>query len=63
MIGSVHTDDIQKNRNNTYIELFEFTRMPFGLKNDAQTFRRFINKIFNGLKLCFGYIDDILVAS
>lgn len=37
--------------------------MPFGLRNAAQTFQRFINEVLNGLKFCYAYIDDILVAS
>lgn len=43
--------------------LFEFTRMPFGLRNAAQTFQRFIDSVLRGLHFCFAYIDDILVAS
>ncbi|XP_069969543.1 uncharacterized protein [Penaeus vannamei] len=43
--------------------LFEFLRMPFGLRNAAQTFQRFINDVTRGLEGVFAYIDDILVAS
>ena len=37
--------------------------MPFGLKNAAQTFQRFINQVLRGLTFCYVYIDDLLVAS
>ncbi|ROT78754.1 reverse transcriptase [Penaeus vannamei] len=43
--------------------LFEFLRMPFGLRNAAQTFQRFINDVTRGLEGVFAYIDDILAAS
>ncbi len=36
---------------------------PFGLRNAAQTFQRFIDEVFQGLDCVFAYIDDILVAS
>jgi len=37
--------------------------MPFGLRNAAQSFQRFINTVLRGLKFCHEYIDDVLVAS
>ena len=37
--------------------------MPFGLRNAAQTFQRFIDQVLHGLPLSFAYFDDILVAS
>lgn len=43
--------------------LYEFNRMPFGLRNAAQTFQRFMNEVCRGLDFLFVYIDDILVAS
>ncbi len=41
--------------------LFEYTRMPFGLKNAPSTFMRFINSILSDLPFLFVYLDDILV--
>ena len=43
--------------------LFESLRMPFGLRNAAQTFQRFINEVLRGLHFCYAYIDDLLIAS
>ena len=55
----VKTEDIPKTAITT---LFEFLRMPFGLKNAAQTFQRFIDQILRGFHFCYAYID-VLVAS
>lgn len=43
--------------------LFEFLRMPFGLKNATQTFQRLMDMVGWGLDFLFIYLDDILVAS
>ena len=43
--------------------LFEFLRMPFGLKNAGMTFQRFMHRLFNGLDFVFIYINDVLIAS
>lgn len=43
--------------------LFEFPRMPFGLRNAGQTFQRFMDSIFRDLEYIFVFIDDILIAS
>ena len=56
-------DDIPKTAVTTPFGLFEFVRMPFGLRNAAQTFQRFIDQVLRGLPFCYAYIDDLLVAS
>ena len=43
--------------------LFEFLRMPFGLRNAAQTFQRFIDQVLRGLPFSYAYLDDLLIAS
>ena len=37
--------------------------MPFGLKNAAQTFQRFMDQVLRGLDFCYVYINDLLIAS
>ncbi len=59
----VDEDDIPKTAISTPFGLFEFTRMPFGLRNAAQTFQRFIDQVLRGLDFCYAYIDDLLIAS
>ncbi|KAM0726712.1 Transposon Ty3-I Gag-Pol polyprotein [Formica fusca] len=59
----VHEEDVPKTAITTPFGLYEFKFMPFGLRNAAQTFQRFINEILRGLDFCYAYIDDILVAS
>ena len=43
--------------------LWEFLRMPFGLKNAAQAFQRLMDGILRDIPFAFVYIDDILVTS
>ena len=59
----VHPPDIPKTAIITPFGLFEYVRMPFGLRNAAQTFQRFIDEVVRGLPYCFAYIDDLLIAS
>ncbi|CAH8473529.1 unnamed protein product [Schistosoma mattheei] len=56
-------EDIEKTAIITPFGLFEFLRMPFGLKNAAQTFQRFMDDVTRGLDFVFAYIDDVLIAS
>lgn len=59
----VADEDVPKTAVITPFGLFEFLRMPFGLRNAAQTFQRFIDQVTRGLDFVHPYIDDILVAS
>ena len=59
----VEPADIPKTAVITPFGLFEFVRMPFGLRNAAQTFQRFIDQVLRGLPFSYAYLDDILVAS
>uniref|UniRef100_A0A1X7VKG5 Reverse transcriptase domain-containing protein n=1 Tax=Amphimedon queenslandica TaxID=400682 RepID=A0A1X7VKG5_AMPQE len=59
----VATANIHKTAITTPFGLFEFTHMPFGLRNAAQAFQRFIDRVLNGLTFTYAYIDDVLVAS
>jgi cleavage and polyadenylation specificity factor subunit 1 len=57
------SDAIPKSAIVTPFGLWEFLRMPFGLKNAAQAFQRLMDGIFRNLPYVFVYLDDILVAS
>ena len=59
----VEPADIPKTAVITPFGLFEFLRMPFGLRNAAQTFQRFIDEVLRGLHFSYAYIDDVLIAS
>ncbi|KAG1936440.1 interleukin-1 receptor accessory protein-like 1-A [Pimephales promelas] len=59
----VHPRDIPKTAVITPFGLFEFLRMPFGLKNAAQYFQRLMDSVLRDLPFLFVYLDDILVAS
>ncbi|BHF76553.1 hypothetical protein SprV_0501965100 [Sparganum proliferum] len=59
----VEEEDIPKTAVITPFGLFEFLRMPFGLRNAAQSFQRFIDEVLRGLSFTYVYIDDILVAN
>ena len=59
----VEESDIAKTAIITPFGLFEFCRMPFGLRNATQTFQRFMDDICRDLDFVFVYLDDILVAS
>ena len=59
----VATEHIPKTAIITPFGLFEFLRMPFGLKSAAQAFQRLMDTVCRGLDFAFVYIDAILVAS
>ena len=59
----VAEEDIKKTAVITPFGLYEFLRMPFGLKNAAQAFQRLMDSICADLTGVFVYLDDILIAS
>ena len=59
----VATEDIPKTAIITPFGLYEYTRMPFGLKNAAQAFQRLMDTVFQNVHCVFVYLDDILIAS
>ena len=56
-------EDIQKTAIITPFGLWEYCKMPFGLRNSGNTFQRLLDRVLQGLPWCFVYVDDILVAS
>ncbi len=59
----VRPEDVHKTAITSLFGLFEFLRIPFGLRNASQTFQRFIDNVFRGLDCTYVYIDDVLIAS
>lgn len=57
------TESVAKTAVTTPFGLFEYLKMPFGLRNAAQTFQRHIDTVLKGLPFVAVYIDDILIAS
>ena len=59
----VAPSDVPKTAITTPFGLFEFVKMPFGLRNAAQTFQRFMDQVLRGVPAAYAYIDDVLIAS
>jgi hypothetical protein len=59
----VQEGDIHKTAVITPFGLWEFLRMPFGLRNAGQSFQRFMDEVLSGLDFAFCYLDDILIGS
>ena len=59
----IFPDDVEKTAITTPFGLWEFVRMPFGLRNAGQSFQRLMDSVLQGLPRVFVYIDDILLAS
>ena len=57
------SEDIPKTAIITPIGLFEFLKMPFGLKCSGQTFQRLMDEVCASLPFTFVYIDDVLITS
>ena len=54
--------DRQKAAFNTHLGLFQFLRLPFGLKTASSTFQRILNTIFRDFLYNFLviYVDDVI---
>ena len=59
----VAEEDVNKTAVTTPFGNFVFVSMPFGLRNAAQTFQRFMDEVTRGLDFVYVYIDDIIVFS
>ena len=56
-------EDICKTAITTPFGMFEFLRMPLGLRNGTQTFQRFMDSLLRKLPFAHCYLDDIIVTS
>ncbi|XP_071962573.1 uncharacterized protein [Antedon mediterranea] len=43
--------------------LYQYNRMPFGMRNAPATFQRLLNSVIADINGCEGYIDDVIVYS
>jgi Reverse transcriptase (RNA-dependent DNA polymerase) len=59
----VRPEDIANTAIITPFCLFEFLRMPFGLRNAGMTFQRMMDDLFFDMPCVFVYLNDLLVAS
>lgn len=61
----MHPDDVEKTAFRTHQGLFQFRRMPFGLRNGPSIFQRTMQSILAPFLWLFAlvYIDDIIVYS
>ena len=59
----IEEPDIPKTAMSTPWGLFEYVRMPFGLKNAPATFQRFLNHVTHQLENVSVYIDDLIIFS
>ena len=55
-------EDPHKSAVITPLGLFEYIKMPFVLRNAAQTFQRVMDNNFMELDFVFVYLDDLLIA-
>ena len=59
----VRPEDVPKTAVATPFGLFEFVRMPFGLRNAGSSFQRMMDRVVSGLPFAYVYLDDLRVAS
>jgi len=61
---TINPADRSKTAFKTHRGVFQYNKMPFGLRNAPSQFQRYIENILGDLKKnCVVYIDDILVYS
>jgi len=59
----MHPNNIRKTAICTPFSLFEFLRLPFGLRNAGISFQQMMDRILAGLPFVFCFLHDIIIAS
>ena len=59
----MHPDSVNKTCTVTPFGSFVWDYLPFGLRNSAQCFQRFINQVTSDFGFVFVYLDDVLIFS
>ena len=59
----MHPDSVNKTCTITPFGSFVWDHLPFGLRNSAQCFQRFINQVTSDFGFVFVYLDDVLIFS
>ncbi|MCP4475119.1 MAG: hypothetical protein GY821_11265, partial [Gammaproteobacteria bacterium] len=61
----IKLEDRHKTAFRTHRGLYEYTRLPMGLKTAGSFFQRLMNKVFNGVldEGIFCYLDDVCIAT
>ena len=61
----VAPSNVEKTAFITHTDLFEITKMPFGLCNAPSTYQRLMSIVLRGLmtRICLAYLDNVIVYS
>ncbi len=59
----VNPADVQKTAITTPFGLFEYKRMPFGLRNSRPSFQRHVDRAIRDCQAVFAWVDDIVICS
>jgi hypothetical protein len=59
----VNPADVQKTAITTPFGLFEYKRMPFGLRNAGPSFQRHVDRAIRDCQAAFAWVDDIVICS
>ena len=58
----LHPDDRKYTTINTHLELFQYTRLPFGIASAPAIFQQAMEKILHGIPRAICYLDDVLIT-